>query len=154
MLSKTDAGLYAETIDSLEYEFEKWGAEESLDTLLDIAKITGKPLGLAVGAFFKEGVEGEKKEINPDAIGDIMEALVERLDKKTCMYLIKKLAADKVFCAGVKIKSFDLHYKDRLDHMFRVVKTALEVQYGSFFGALLGSAGISMPTKAIMNRVG
>lgn len=152
-IRKTEAGLFAVDVDGHQYEFEKWGAEDGLDTLLDITKITGKSLGLAVGGLFAEKPEdGEAKKLSPDLIGQIMEALIQGIgDKKTAKELVKKFASERCFCEGAKVV-FNSHYKDRYDHLFKVVRAGLEVQYGNFLGALLGSAGISMP-KAVMNRV-
>lgn len=152
MLRKTDAGLWATEIEGITYEFEKWGAEDATDTLLDLTKITGKSLAVAIGSILSKDGE-EKKSINPDIIGQIVDCLMQGLsDKATCKALIRKFSSEKCFCNGAKI-NFDQHYRDRLFHMILVIKAALEVQFGNFFGALLGSAGITVPkTMPIMNR--
>ena len=150
-MRKNESGLYEVEIDGLKYEFEKWGAEDSYDVLLDIAKICGKPLGLAVGALFGKG--GLDTDFNPDMIGTVMEALVQGIgDKAITKAITKKLTAEKCFCDGQKI-NFNSHYQDRLDHMFKVLLAALEVQYGNFFAALLGLLGSKPSFKGLVNRV-
>jgi hypothetical protein len=144
MVTKTDAGLYEVEVDGQKYEFSKWGAEDALDVLLDIAKIVGKPLGAAFGAFAGKDDDGKSKldqEFNPDMLGTVFEALTDRMDKGVVKGLIKKLAAgNNVFCDGKPVTNFNLHYQDKLPHLFKVVQAALEVQYGNFFVALSGIA--------------
>lgn len=143
MVRKNDAGLYEVEIDGIKYEFQKWGADDSLDVLLDIAKIIGKPLGAAFSALM--GVDGKvslDSTLSPDILALIFEAITERLDKNTIKPIIKKLTAENVYADKVKVVSFNSHYQDRLDHMFKVVQAALDVQYGNFFGALSGLLGV------------
>lgn len=132
---KNENHLYEIEINGRKYEFSKWGAEESYDVLLDLAKICGKPLGIALGAF----VGGEDKQIDPNAIGMIMESLTQGIgDKATTKAITKKLVCGLgVSCDAAKI-NFDQHYKDKLDEMFLVMWAALEVQYGNFFDAVSG----------------
>lgn len=145
MAEKNESGLYEVEIDDKKYEFEKWGAEESLSNLIKLSKIIGKPLGLAIGAFKQEEKEEtslfdtDMKDINIDMLGLALQALTENLDESACIALIKKLSSQHVLCDGAKI-NFNTHYADRLDHLFRVVGAALEVQYGNFFAAVLGLA--------------
>jgi hypothetical protein len=152
------SGLYEAEIDGVKYEFSKWGADDANDVLLDLASILGKPLGMGAAAFFGKDRDGEKKldkTMDPNVIGAIMEALSGQIgaNKVTVKALIKKLAAEGVFCNGKPI-TFNTHYADRLGHQFRVVKTALEVQFGNFFGELTGLVGIQVPEgmAGIMNR--
>jgi hypothetical protein len=131
---KNANGLFEVKIDGEAYEFEKWGAEESLDTLIDLSSMVGKPLGMAVAAIF--GKDGLSKEIDPDLMGKVFESLLHNCTKEKTKPIIKKLCSEKVFCGGKKI-IFDHHYQDRLMHCFKVVKANLEVQYGNFFEELL-----------------
>jgi hypothetical protein len=139
MATKNASGLYEENIDGKTYWFEKWGAEDSLDTLLDIAGIAGKPLGMLLGgALSGEGASLLDRKFDSDVIGKVMESLFNPANKQTAKALIKKLSSgDKVFCEGVNKLNFNSHYEDKLDHLFKVTKAALEVQYGNFFDALL-----------------
>ena len=145
-MQKNDSGLFEETIDEETYEFEKWGAEMSLSTLIKISKIAGKPLGLFLGSFM--GGDGPilDKQISPDLLANACEALVENMDEKISMELIKKFSSEKILCNGKKI-NFDNHYQDRLGHLFKVVKAALGVQYGDFFGELLGLVQAQVPMQ-------
>lgn len=137
-MKKNDSGLYEVVIDDKTYEFEKWGAEDSLDVLLDISQLIGGPVGSAIGDLFNK--EGMHTEINGAMLGMVMEGLTKNLKKEIVKPLIKKLCSEKVLCEGKPIK-FNVHYADDLMHMFRVVKAALEVQYGNFFVAFQGVVG-------------
>lgn len=146
------AGLIEKSIDGHLYEFEKWGADKSLTVLLDLASITGKPLGMAFGSLASGG-PGKilDKEPDPNLISDILEALTVKLKKKAVMRLIKKMSSESMLCDGKRI-DFNSHYADRLDHLFRVVYAALEVQYGNFFAGILGTVGIKAKASKLMNR--
>lgn len=133
-MKKNDHGLYEVSIDSENYEFEKWGADDSLDVLIDLSQMVGKPLGMALASLL--GKEGLNKEVDPNMIGTIFESLFQNCSKDKTKPLIKRLSSEKVMCTGKKIL-FDQHYQDRLMHCFKVVKANLEVQYGNFFDELL-----------------
>lgn len=152
-IEKNEEGRYAVDIDGASYSFEKYGAEESLETLLKIAKIAGKPLGLAISAFLGDKDEKEKsileREMDPDLLATAFEALTTALDEKVVMALVKKFSSDRVLCNGAKIV-FNTHYEDRLDLLFKVVKAALEVQYGNFFSALSGLIPVKR-SKSVQN---
>lgn len=146
-LTKTEAGLYAAEIGGHTYEFSKWGAEEAMDTLLDLAALVGKPLGAMAQGMDPQAAAEKRVEITIDAIGTIVEHLTSQVgaNKKTCLALIRKLATRGLICDGKQISSFDLHYKDRLAHLFDVLGASLEVQYGNFFGGLAGAFRIVGP---------
>jgi hypothetical protein len=145
---KNESGLIEVEIDGSNYEFEKWGAEMSLATLLKISKIAGKPLGLFLGSLMDKDNKSSMldKNISPDLIASACDALVENLDEQSTMALIKKFSSEKILCDGKKV-NFDSHYADRFSHLFKVVKTALEVQYGNFFEELLGIVQVQSPHK-------
>ena len=136
-ITKTESGLFSVEIDGQTYEFQKWGAEESLDVLLDLAKILGKPLGSAMAAFAGgESLPIIDRDFKPEIVALIFEGLTSSLDKVLVKAIVKKVASDKVFCEGKPVK-FDAHYQDRLPHLFKVVQAGLEVQYGNFYAAVL-----------------
>jgi hypothetical protein len=130
------SGLIEKEVDGLKYEFEKWGAEESFETLLKLTKLAGKPLGMALASFV--GDKGMDQDVSPDLLAMAFEGLTGNMDEKVCMSLMKKLTSEKVFCNGAKVSNFSVHYQDRLMHLLKVAKAALEVQYGNFFEELLG----------------
>lgn len=132
-MKKNEHGLYEAHIDGKNYEFEKWGAEDSLDVLIDLSQMVGKPIGMAFAALM--GKEGLNKEMDANVMGSVFDSLFQNCNKEKAKPIIKKLSTDKVMCGGKAIV-FDVHY-DRLMHLFKVVKANLEVQYGSFFDELL-----------------
>jgi hypothetical protein len=153
MVTKTEEGLYEVEVQGSKYQFEKWGAEEALDTLLEMVPIVGRPLGTALGAIVgKDKKNIADKEIDPELVGLMIDALTVNFNKGAVKTLIKKLCSEKVLCDGKKI-IFNTHYQDKLDVIFLVVGAALEVQYGNFFGALLGLFGTkSSPKMGLQNR--
>lgn len=139
-ISKNEMGLYEATVDGRKYQFEKWGAEDSMDTLMDIAAVTGKPVGDAFATLFGAGNKGLDTEVKGDAIatiiGQLTNCLYER--KALCKLIIKRLVSnDKMLCDGAKI-NFDKHYADDLTRIWHVAYCCLEVQYGNFFDVARG----------------
>jgi hypothetical protein len=142
-MKQNETGLFEVEVDGKNYEFEKWGAEASLSVLIKIAKIAGKPLGMVLGmAMEKKGLD---TDISADLLGDAVQSLLENMDEEVCISLIKRISSEKVLCEGRPIK-FNDHYQNKLGHLFKVVKAALEVQYGDFFGELVGLIPAPKPT--------
>lgn len=152
-IKKTEAGLYETEIEGHRYEFEKWGAEDATDVLLDIATLVGKPLGVGIATVFDK-LKGDKldEKIDPNLVGAIVEAMTEKAGthKALVKALIKKLSSEKVLVDGKTI-NYNIYYQDRLDLVFKVVSAALEVQYGNFFVAITGPAGVAA-AKGLINR--
>jgi hypothetical protein len=139
-VEKNIEGLYETEIDGRAYEFEMWGAEESMDALLDIAAILGKPLSKFGAKAVSKGVAAALgEEVGNDSLSAILENLVDQVtgNRAMVMRLVKKLTTHKVFCERKKI-AFDIHYRNELPHAWRVAAVALEVQYGNFFDAASG----------------
>lgn len=135
--TKADSGLWSVDVDGKNYEFEKWGAEEAIETLVDIGGIIGGPIGTSIAAAFS-GKGNALQEDVPDAVaGNVIGELAKnmRADKAGVMAVLKKLCAGRVFCGGKRVV-FDTSYDATdLPHIFRVCKAAIEVQYGSFSAA-------------------
>ena len=149
---KNAEGRYETEIDNKTYSFEKWGADDSLTTMLKIAGMIGKPIGLFMASFSNDPDKGLlDKDIKSDMLALAFEALAANLDEHKALSLMKKLAGDRVMCDGVKI-TFNAHYEDRLDVMFKVAYANLEVQYGSFFGALRTFLPKAEAKKGVVNR--
>jgi hypothetical protein len=141
--------LIKRTIDGDEYEFEQFGAKQSLRVLMRLSKLVGKPLMLSMGAIKQE--EGKKK-FDANALGEAAKVLFDGMDENGTIELIEMLTAEKVLCNGKKIK-FDEHYEKKLSHLFNVLATALDVQYGNFIEELTGSLdlkkeAVSTPDQA------
>lgn len=146
---KNREGLWEQQIDGHKYEFSKWGAKESLRILLKLGKVVGKPLGLALGAL-QPGASLTAvldKDVKGDLLGRALDALTMSMDEETCFHLIEKFSTDGVMCNGKPI-NMDLHYEDRLMHLFKVVRAGLEVQYGNFSDAILGSVRLQRPAPS------
>jgi hypothetical protein len=140
--SKNEKGLWQVEIDGKTYEFQKWGAKESFLTLVKIGKLIGKPAGELVAAIAGNGGLDTDIPAMPEMISKAAASLFDGLDEKETFSIVESLSAgNRVLCDGALVK-FDTHYQDDLAHMFRVAKAGLEVQYGSFFGALRGLAGV------------
>lgn len=133
--------LVEKDVDGRLYSFEQLTATVALKTLTKLTKIFGEPLTLALGGFFKKAQPGAptallESDIDSDVLSKAMKVLVERMDEDEVVALIKLLTTQGVLCDGVKVASFDEHFRGELSHLFAVLKAALEVQYGNFIGAV------------------
>lgn len=132
--------LIKKDVDGFEYEFSQFGAKRSLRTLIRLSKVLGKPLSLLLGSMNGSGKLLDKS-LDMDMIGLALNALTENMDSAEVISLIEELTSgDACLCDGKKI-IFDSHYEGRLDHLFKVLYAALEVQYGNFFGAMVALQG-------------
>lgn len=134
------AGLVEKTVGGKKYEFQKFGASQSLKVLAKLSKVLLEPMSLAFSAMEGSGGILDRK-INGDVVGKAARALVDRLDDSVIDLIKELIGPDALLCDGKKIV-FDSHYED-LGHLFEVLQAALEVQYGNFFAATLGKAGLS-----------
>lgn len=116
----------------LTYQFEQFNTTLAIRTLARLTKIIGEPLAIAMA-----GSTGGDFDVSGDVMGKAVKALVDRLDEKEVLELLKLLAADKALCGenGGKI-NFDEHYRGNIRLLFKVFQAALEVQYGNFIGAV------------------
>lgn len=147
---KTPEGLYEVSIGEEKYQFVKWNAEEALDVLLDIVPLVGKPLGAAASAFAGGGDSILDKDVDPNAIGAIIESLTSNFNKSTVKSIIIKLCSDQVMCDG-KVVKFKSHYTDRMGLVFKVCQANLEVQYGNFFDAIRDLLPAARMAPAVRN---
>lgn len=141
--------LISKEIDGKTYEFSQFGAKLGVRTLIKISKIVGKPMGIAFGSI--ETGDGKQK---PSSLLDMsydkgmlaaaIEALTERMDESEIEELLILLTSTTCLCDGAKI-DFNGHYAGKYGHLFKVLRAALEVQYGNFFDALSDLAP-PMPT--------
>lgn len=126
------------TIDGHEYIFSQFGAKQAVKYMTRLARIAGKPVALALGSL--DGGKGKDvldRNIKTDVLARALEALTMNLDQDETLALIEGFVGnDAVICDGKRI-IFDTHYEGRLGHMFKVLKAALEVQYGNFFEELI-----------------
>lgn len=159
-VKNADTGLYEVEIDDIKFEFQKMGAEEGLDLLLEVSKLVGKPMGMAIAAFVgnkeerEAGASALDREIDGKMLGTAMEALTQGFADGSAKKLIKKLSSEKVLANGAKI-AFNTFYEDRFDLMFKVVWAALEVQHGNFIAGLLGfvkSSPLKGMATTLVNR--
>lgn len=138
--------LYESVIDGHKYEFAKWGAERATDVLMDLTHVAGKTmsLGATLASQARAGADVDKA----DMLGQLVESLAGAIGDKraTCKSLIRSLASDCT-CDGATF-DFNSHYEDRLSHMFKVVRTALEVQFGRFFSETIATIEALAPPKA------
>lgn len=132
--------LISREVDGIEYGFEQFGTRDAIKTLVRISKMMGKPLVLSIGAF-----KGKDKPLDLSILANAASILFDTIDEIETLSLVEKLCGgDKVLCAGAKI-NFDRHYEGRILHLFKVLNTALEVQYGNFFDALSAFVGAQNP---------
>lgn len=146
---KLPSGLYEATIQGatkpMVFEFQKWGAEEATETLLDLIAIGGEAAGSLLSVISGGGLD---KDLSSSPIETLFRQLSLGLtrDRKLTKRLIMKLSADRVICNGVTVRYEDL-YGDDLALSFKAAKANLEVQYGNFLDAAK-SMGLFAQTPA------
>ena len=131
------------TIDGHSYLFHQFGAKQSLKNLTKLMKIIGEPLAAALTSF--KPVPGKKMldgELNIEAMAKAVGILMSKMDDPDVLDLIEDLCGnDHVLVDGKKIV-FDTYYSQNLGLMLKVLRAALEVQYGNFFAELFESLPI------------
>lgn len=127
--------LIKKIIDGSEYEFQQFGAKQSLKLLTRVLKIIGEPMALSVEAFEGEGKLLDRK-ISGKGLALAAKALTERLDQDEVVDLLTQFCSHPACLCDGKQVEFNTHYEGRLGHLFKVFQAALEVQYQDFFGAL------------------
>lgn len=146
---KLPNGIYEATIQGttklMTFEFEKWGAEEATDTLLDLIAIGGEAAGSLLSVISGGGLD---KELSSSPIETLFRQLSMGLtrDRKLTKRLIMKLSSDRVICNGVTVR-YETLYADDLSLSFKAAKANLEVQYGNFLDAAK-SMGLFTQTPA------
>lgn len=139
------------------YQFEQFNTTLALKTLTRLTKIIGEPLAIALGGAEAPapGAGLLNANLSGDTLGAAMRALVDRLDEKEVIDLLRLLAAEKALCNGGKI-IFDDHYRGDFGLLLKVFRAALEVQYGNFTAAVRarphGATAREAPAQGIMAR--
>jgi hypothetical protein len=128
--TKTPQGTFEVPINGRTFEFVKWGAEEQLDTLIDLSNVIGQTASQLLAGRTGDATTAEY-------IQTLVKTLVTGMstDKAMTKRLMRKLASDKVLCDGVSFR-YDDFYKDDLPMAFMVMRANLLVQYGNFLTAL------------------
>lgn len=134
--------LIDKEVDGQKYEFEQLGAKDSLKTLMKLSKIVGRPFIMSIGAS-----QGKGKPLNTELLAQAAGILFQSLEETETLNIIESLTAKKALCDG-KMINFDSHYSGKIDHLFRVLNAALEVQYGNFFAAVTGFLDSGSPVQA------
>lgn len=143
-LQKNAQGLYEADIDGVSYEFSVWRTRRALQTLIDVAEIGGEFMAKGAGLLGKSGAL--TAEVDPEALSQVVEALVRGMtkDKNNTLNLVERLVTEGVVRNGKQVQ-FERDFEQNFVHLFKVVRAALEVQYGSFFAQAqqAGSAATS-----------
>lgn len=126
-------------IDGKNYSFQQFSATKGTRLLARVMRIIGEPMGFLAGAL--------NKTASPELIGKAVKALTEKLDEDTVERTVKDLL-EGARCEGKPVV-FDIHFAGQYGHLFRVVKAAMEAQFGDFFDALaeFQKLGEDMPEK-------
>jgi hypothetical protein len=105
----------------------------------------GEPLGL-LGEQILQGKDTKKildSDVKELAISKILDSLFKNLDVKETMTVIETLCKQVYFNGQPLSETFDVHFQADYVHLFKVIKTALEVQYGNFFQGIAGLQGLN-----------
>ncbi len=135
------------TIDGETYTFCQMTPTASLKLMVRIARIIGAPMGGIMGDA-KVGKDILEQDID---VPGIVSSICANLDQDEVVEIVKAALSQTIHTGkGEVSKQFDLIFAGRLPHLFKVVGTALEVEYGDFFGGkpvfqgLLKKAGMTL----------
>jgi hypothetical protein len=142
--------LVTKEIDGSIYQFQQFNTTTALKIMAKLTKLIGEPLIIAFGALKadKTAAPGAGKrnlldrDIDTAVLAQAARALVDRLDEDEVIAVVKRLTGENIICDNKNI-NFDVHYAARFGHLFKVLQAALEVQYGNFFSAVAGQAGMT-----------
>ena len=132
-------------IDGVSYVMYEMNPFKSSALLTRLIKLLGKPIAsLIAGIEKKEGESILEGNLDEKLIGLAVEELSIRLNEKEVEKLMKDLMPAGLITYKTeemeehkKISNLDNHFgKFNLLHLFKVVKFALEVNFGDFFGGL------------------
>lgn len=128
-------------IDGFEYTFYQLGAIKSHNLLRKIGKILGPALGEMVNSAKDSDKAGLASLLNSEIdFKSVIDGFFDRADEKTLESIIITLGSQIHYTDGGnggELKSsdiIDLHFKGRLQSMYKVLYAALEVQYSDFLG--------------------
>jgi len=149
---KNEAGRFETTLEGkdgpIHLEFQKWGAEEATDTLLDLIAVVGESAGGIISALTGGGGDVDVGHTSLEGLFRQLTLGLTR-DRTLTKRVLKKLSSDRVIANGVLI-NWASFYKDQLPLSFAVARAQLEVQYGNFIdaGRSLGLLGPSPVTAS------
>lgn len=133
------------TIDDVEYVFTPLAPTVAAKLLPKIMKSIGQPVSkLLAGVDLKKGLDQSfEDEKFAEALGGFLSSMGENLDDETLTLFMNTLLKEPSLAAdGKKVVSVDSHFGNyQLSHMFKVLKVALEVNYGDFLGGLVAKIG-------------
>lgn len=148
---KNEQGLYETQLgymgDTLHLKFQKWGAEDATDTLLDIIAIAGESLGSLLALLTGQGADADVGSPTLDGLFRQLTLGLTR-DRVLTKRVLKKLAGDRVQVNGVSIQ-YATFYKDQLPLVLAVARAQLEVQYGNFIAAAESLGLLGGKTQAV-----
>lgn len=139
---KTAQGLWALSIKDKTFEFQKWGAEEQTDTLIDLMSVVGPALGSLANVY--KQADDIDAQLSDGVVQKLVGALSSGLSKDKAMSkrLMRKLSSDRILCDGRSI-NYDTFYQEDLLLAFQVMRAAITVQFGPFFQGV----GSLMPAR-------
>lgn len=125
------------TIDGEKYTFCQLPPKRSLKLMMRILRIVGPTLGVAVeGARTGAGVDIGALLTTDIDVSRIVSALCERLDENEVEAIVDDLLSQTIHGGkGEVSRQFDVLFGGRLQHLFKVVYAALQVEYGDFLAA-------------------
>lgn len=128
-------------IDGLEYTFYQFPATDGTKVLIRLSKLLGEPLGMLGGDVLKGGIKGAVGTDAGHAIGKAVKALTDNIDVEETYNLIMMFFKHVQHNGNSLSDIYDVHFQGKYSLVFKILKAALEVQYGNFFGELAAMSG-------------
>jgi hypothetical protein len=122
-------------VDGAEYEFSFLPPSTALKVLARINKLLLPSLGSIFSKLGKGGLmDTDFSSLNFESAATM---LAERMDEDQILETIKELVGTVRHKTGMEV-NFDVDFLGKPLHLLKVVKAALEVNYGDFFVELKG----------------
>jgi hypothetical protein len=126
-------------VDGHTYEIQQFATTRSLRCLRKLVAIFGE--SMAWGGNAIEALKADEDAKASELMVKAVKALIDRMDEDVVLGVIIELTGEAITCDHQRVV-FDSHYAGRLDHLFKVLYAALEVQYGNFLNVATSAVGL------------
>lgn len=137
------AGLESVEVDGESYQLGLWTVDKSMDILVWLAKRVGGPIGTMMAVGASSGTDKDKLDASLDAmLGPAIQGALADLTPQDIKQHMRSITGEDILVGGTKV-DWNIHYRRKTGHMFKVARAVLEYQYDDFLGELLSvSAGM------------
>ena len=143
-------GSKKQKIDDKEYEFTMLDPESALKVTLRIAKLSGQPIGGAIGSIeLVPGAQLEDMKLNPKLLGDAISKMFEKIDETETIDTFK-IILSSIYFGGKPLDLQHHNFHGKTFHLVKVFKAGMEENFTDFFG---GNSGVAKVLKGFLDSI-